>query len=338
MPYTFKDFAIDTLAQAKEPLTRQEVWQLGCQLGLQARLRSKGKTPEATLARDLYIDVRDNPSTPFLKVGHWPARFFLKERQAELPSDLLQPAEGESAGGLSPEDGISLVEQEVATRGAVGSLSGPAKAVTKVVGQFKERDLHPYLSDFVANSPLFHGEKTIYTKTIFHEVSKKKGYGEWVHPDMVGVYMPIQSWDAALLAFSREARQNIVTLFSFELKLKLNRSNYRESFFQAVSNSSWANEGYLVAGQIDEDDDLLEELDRLSSAFGIGIIELDRKDVSNSSVRFRAKPKVDLDWATMNKLCSQNWNFQQFIDDVRGQVAGGFISRERFDPTTLPEI
>jgi hypothetical protein len=41
-----------------------------------------------------------------------------------------------------------------------------------------------------------------------------------------------------------------VRLWSFEVKKELNSSNVRKSFFQAVSNSSWANEGYLVAVSI----------------------------------------------------------------------------------------
>ena len=53
--------------------------------------------------------------------------------------------------------------------------------------------------------------------------------------------------------------------------------NYRESFFQAVSNSSWANEGYLVAAEIIQDDELLSELECLSIAFGI--IQLDITDI-----------------------------------------------------------
>ena len=55
--------------------------------------------------------------------------------------------------------------------------------------------------------------------------------------------------------------------------------NYREFFFQAVSNSSWANEGYLVAAEIIQDDELLSELECLSIAFGIGIIQLDITDI-----------------------------------------------------------
>lgn len=56
------------------------------------------------------------------------------------------------------------------------------------------------------------------------------------------------------------SEKNILRIYSFELKKILNRGNYRESFFQAVSNSSWAHEGYLVCANLKEDEDLLSEL------------------------------------------------------------------------------
>jgi hypothetical protein len=69
-------------------------------------------------------------------------------------------------------------------------------------------------------------------------------------------------------------------VFSFELKKSLSFGNLREAFFQAVSNSSWANEGYLVAAEISQDEDFLSELRRLSSSFGIGVVQLADSDES----------------------------------------------------------
>ena len=63
-------------------------------------------------------------------------------------------------------------------------------------------------------------------------------------------------------------------LWSFEVKLLINRSNVRECFFQSVSNSSWSNFGYLVAAEI-EGQDTLKELRMLFAAHGIGLIKLD---------------------------------------------------------------
>ncbi len=73
----------------------------------------------------------------------------------------------------------------------------------------------------------------------------------------------------------------------------------REYFFQAVSNSSWANEGYLVASSISNDSDFLEDLQRLSNAFGIGVIRLDIEYAAQSEILFQAQQRETLDWSSM---------------------------------------
>lgn len=56
--------------------------------------------------------------------------------------------------------------------------------------------------------------------------------------------------------------------------MRLSWSNLKECYFQAVSNSSFANEGYLVVFE-EFDDEILEELIRLNASFGIGVIKLE---------------------------------------------------------------
>ena len=75
----------------------------------------------------------------------------------------------------------------------------------------------------------------------------------------------------------------------------LDKSNYREAYFQAVSNSSWAHDGYLVAAEVLQDDDFLGELERLASSFGVGIINLDLSDINSSVVLYPARGKDFLD-------------------------------------------
>ncbi|WP_243251063.1 hypothetical protein [Clostridium sp. D43t1_170807_H7] len=52
----------------------------------------------------------------------------------------------------------------------------------------------------------------------------------------------------------------------------MNFSNLREYYFQAVSNLSWANEGYLVALEIDDEPLLRDELRRLNNSLRKGIM------------------------------------------------------------------
>lgn len=287
MAYSFLDLAEEVLKSASVPLTYQQCWEEGQAKGLTSKVKTKGKTPWQTIGAQLYVDVRDNPDSRFIKVGKRPTRFFIKSRESELSDALLKKVETEEA-------------------------KKPAPKTT-----YNERDLHPLLTYYVYANPTFSRGRSIYTKTIFHESSRRRGYNEWLHPDIVGVYLPLGDWNQDVIKFNQILDNNSIRLFSFELKKSLTKANYREAFFQAVSNSSWAHEGYLVAADITQDDDLLAELERLSASFGIGIIHLRLSDFNASTVHFPAQGREVLDWETINKLCEQNSDFAKFIQDVK---------------------
>jgi len=301
MAYSFLDLASDVLESASVPLTYQQCWDEGQAKGLTSKLKTKGKTPWQTLGAQLYVDVRDNPDSRFIKVGKRPTRFFLKNRRLELSEALLDKVEAAEA----------------------------KKPVPKTT--YHERDLHPLLTYFVYANPTFSRGRSIYTKTIFHENSRRKGYNAWLHPDLVGVYFPLEDWKQDVIKFNQLLDNNSIRLFSFELKKSLTKSNYREAFFQAVSNSSWSHEGYLVAADITQDDDLLAELQRLSQSFGIGIIHLHLSDINSSNVLFPARASEGLDWETVNKLCEQNKDFAKFIQDVKIDFESSRIHRTEYD-------
>ena len=111
----------------------------------------------------------------------------------------------------------------------------------------------------------------------------------------------------------------------------MSKANYREAYFQAVSNSSWAHEGYLVATDVVQDDEFLSELERLASSFGIGIIHLDPHDIDGSSILYPARVRDGLDWETINKLCEQNPDFEKFLKDVKIDFECKRIHRSEFD-------
>jgi uncharacterized protein len=89
-------------------------------------------------------------------------------------------------------------------------------------------------------------------------------------------------------------------------------SELKNAFFQEVSNSRWANYGYLVVFEFS--DSLNEEMARLYQSFGIGIIELNANPYQ-SKVLF---PPVyrDLDFITIDKLCKMNKEFEKFIEQT----------------------
>lgn len=191
------------------------------------------------------------------------------------------------------------------------------------------------LSSFVASDSHF----KCYTKTISHEKSKKKKKGEteWLHPDLVGVYFPFSDYHKQTIDLVQQFNETIIRLFSFEMKIKLSFSNLREYYFQAVSNSSWANEGYLVAVDIDDSNELLEELLRLNNAFGIGIIKLNLENIEQSEIIVAAKAKETIDWDTVEKLADTNPDFMEFIIRVTNSNKINRIHKEDFDDIILGE-
>jgi hypothetical protein len=204
------------------------------------------------------------------------------------------------------------------------------RAVAKLVPRFNERDLHPLLVRFVNGHEHFHA----FALTIYHEESAKKAKGqyEWLFPDLVGVYLPFKEYEEEVLKVQQVFQSNPVKLFSFELKINLNFGNLREYYFQAVSNSSWANEGYLVALNIDTNPDFVDDLRRLNNAFGIGIIELNLENVDESEILFPARLKEQIDWDTVNRLCEANPKFKELLSVLSRSVPSFLIHKELYDP------
>ncbi|GAA8363423.1 COG2958 family protein [Helicobacter pylori] len=178
-----------------------------------------------------------------------------------------------------------------------------------------ERDLHPFLT-YMA----IHNENLkCYTKTIFHEESVKspKGTDRWLYPDMVGVrFLHAELSNENLIAFSKKFDTLPIKLVSFELKKEISVNNCRECYFQAISNSSWANEGYLVGRHIDtHNPQLMDLLKRLHASFGIGVIDL-RTDEDKSAILLNAKYKEKIDYTVALELSDKNPKFSGFLKSV----------------------
>lgn len=105
----------------------------------------------------------------------------------------------------------------------------------------------------------------------------------------------------------------------------LDFSNLREYYFQAVSNSSWANEGYLVCLEIKDDIELINELKRLNNAFGIGIIKLNKDDVSQSEILLPAVEKTNMDWDTIDRMICENKDFKEFMLEITEDLETGRV-------------
>jgi hypothetical protein len=289
----FIQFAEKVIKEENKPLTPNEIWEIGVQKGYNKQINTTGKTPWQTIGARIYIDIRDNPDTNFIKLKLKPVKFYLKT--------------------LSQDYDLAKLEKEQ-----------ESKIVKKGTG-YDERDLHKYLSYFAYT---YH---FIYTKTIFHETSSKKKYAQWLHPDIVGVYFPLEQWEPEILDISKDVGNLAIKLFSYEIKKDLNFSNLRESYFQAVSNSSWANEGYLVTAEIDPDDEFMDEIKRLSNSFGIGLLKLDVSNPDSSEIIYPARQKDIIDIETMNKISQMNPGFKEFLRRIKIDLNSKEIRKEKYD-------
>ena len=176
---------------------------------------------------------------------------------------------------------------------------------SKTLKTYQERHLHKLLSSYL-------NSQNIFSKTIFHEKSanSKDDYKKWIHPDMIGInFLNLQN-KASNALMKIINKDEAFDLISYEIKKEI-KSDYelKKCYFQAVSNSSLANYGYLVAFEISKN--LMSEMERLSQSFGIGIIEL-KANPYESKILFVSKYK-ELDFKTIDKLCEINPDFERFI-------------------------
>ncbi|WP_154498289.1 HTH domain-containing protein [Helicobacter pylori] len=298
---TYIELGKKVLEQAERPLSVKEISEKACEMGLDKECKG-GKILSHSLGSQLGEHDIPNDKKQFYVARKEGGAFFywLKSREREFPPQETSNAEDD--------------EQS--------ECSGTAK---KQKISFHERDLHPLLVKFLDKDPNF----KLLCKTIRHEECKKGKGGEckWNYPDIVGVYFPYNKYfpyngyKEETLKFLHHTGQKRHKLFSFELKKDLSLSVLKESYFQAVSNSSWANEGYLVVFE-EIEDKVLGELRRLNQSFGIGVIKLE-SEISNSKILLPAKER-EIDIPTLNMLIEQSpKDFKPFMERINKQIEKG---------------
>ena len=295
---TYLELALYALQQLARPASVSEICDFIEQNQLYTKLdsykpdqdlASLGKTPWAGMGSQLYMEAK-KPDGKITAQGSRPKLFSLRQDISHISGSLKALRLPENTAVLPP-------------------------AAQTQKARFHERDLHPLLCKFLAEHPLFAAQ----SRTIFHEKSGKsqKGADKWLYPDMVGVQFEYADYEhGSLQAWMRKFDRLPIKIFSFEIKKHLDFSNYKEYFFQAVSNSSWANEGYLAALSVPQDCEFREALQKLSQSFGIGIILLDAANLSQSEILSPAKYKKQMDYAVMYELAEKNRDFSQFLTTI----------------------
>lgn len=295
---TFLELAYFVLDKEKTPLTSEQMWVIAQDLinSGEIQFSTLGKTPWHNIRTVMQMDMKSKlESTKFVQYAK-PSRFFLKELEQQQDNHATS---------------ITISTDE-------------AKA-----SKLTERETHKYFTAWCNQ------EKDIWTKTIFHEkASKSKRNGEvsdkWLYPDLLGVKFSF-AYNSELTELATKISAPLVKIYAYELKLELNSSNVKEYYFQAVSNSSWANEGYLVCANINGGELLLEELQRLTNSFGIGVIKLNLDNVLESEIIFPSKERDNIDLVTLNKLTSQSDDVKNFIKAINDSVKIAKVQENEFD-------
>ncbi|WNJ19924.1 HTH domain-containing protein [Pontibacter sp. G13] len=289
-PKTIKEAALRSLQDTNNPMTYKQVFD---------HIMANGyydfglaKTPMATVSALLgeFIRNKDSRVSRF-KGSDKKLRYYLTQNK-EISEKV---SSGESDLGEAEKNGIK----------------------PQSLPSYKERDLHLLLSSFLET-------REIKSKTILHETSRnsRDRNQKWIHPDMVGVQFLDLKHKSSRKFLKSTDPSSLLNLSSYEIKKEIQTdSELKQYYFQAVSNSSWANFGYLVA--FDFASSILPELERLNRSFGIGVIQLSA-DVFTSEILFPASYR-DLDPTTMDKICHVNEGFREFLDfsaqllDVEGR-------------------
>ncbi|MBU0713550.1 HrgA protein [bacterium] len=307
---TFWDIIEWTIEKVGTPLSAKEIWDKANEIGTVGDYKTTGKTPWATIAAYCYTDINNNgEGSMIIQTSSRPAQFFLRSLESKI--DLAK---------VQKEKDIEIAKKE--------------KAETKK--KFNERDLHQILVAYAFGDTHFKAN----LKTIYHENSSKatKGQNEWLHPDLVGVYFPFRDYKSETLEIQNHLSITSIKLFSFELKIALNFGNLRQSYFQTVSNSSWANEGYLVALNMDDDPTFKDEVRRLNNAFGIGIIKLNSENVFESEIVFPSIINQEIDWDTVNRLANENSDFSDFLKLITEDCKLGKVKSQYDKVLKLEEL
>ncbi|GAA8042834.1 COG2958 family protein [Helicobacter pylori] len=266
----------------KEPIKITEIYHKAKELFEKGEIESMfdygGSTPNQSVSTFIYTALKKGEDLPFLKVQEKPVLIALKDAAKE-PVLIVQKS--------------SIPSVKIA----------------------HERNLHPFLTYMAFDNE----NLKCYTKTIFHEGSSEspKGIDRWLYPDMVGVrFLHAELSNENLIAFSKKFDTLPVKLVSFELKKEISVNNCRKCYFQAISNSSWANEGYLVGHHIATHNlELMDLLKRLHASFGIGVIDL-RTDEDKSAILLNAKYKEKIDYTVALELSEKNEEFSGFLKSV----------------------
>ncbi len=167
---TYRELGKKVLEQAERPLSKKEIFEKACEMGLDKECNG-GKILPHSLGSVLGEHDTSNDEKQFYVARKEGKAFYywLKSREREFPLQETPDAKEED-----------------------DEQSECSDTAEKQKTSFNERDLHPLLVKFLDKDPNF----KLLCKTIYHENCKKGKFGEcrWNYPDIVGVYFPYSKY------------------------------------------------------------------------------------------------------------------------------------------------
>lgn len=288
MSYTYLHLAQEVLHDCATPLQLGQIWNLAKQKGLDKKLESENPRKQA-LSVALHSPIRREAYNIFA-FSKSPTLFgLIGKHEAIIPEAANEAQENEN---------------------------------DKASKEQLERSLHPLFVKFARE------KLNLFCKTIYHEQSKKcrKGKNEWIHPDIVGVEFVCQDYQSQTLSFINTFNYPKINLYSFELKVEIKSADLKKIYFQAVSNSSWANYGYLAVFNPIDDEEIKDGLRKLNARFGIGVINFgiptENEEKEEWEILFPAKRREDIDISMLDELGRINDDFKKLLDDIIKDTKG----------------
>lgn len=282
--------------------------------------RLQGRSLLEQVTREVYAQkntlLANNPDIS-VDTSRRPLRLFVDARGDAVEASPLEEIDVEKL--------LDEIEIEV-------DLPSPLPAAEKAMDRpddQAEHDLYAPLQRF-----LF-GELNIVSKRIRESVSSNrrgKNGNKWLHPDIVGMFAPGQNWSSVVRECSMELPTRKAKLISIEVKVRLTSSDIREYFFQAVSNSLWANRAYIAAVEI-KGEDTLEELNMLCALHGIGYLSIDPTNFLESRILIPARERDEVDWASANRIAEENGDFRTYLQNVLNYLKTGHVMTGLWDHT-----
>lgn len=196
------------------------------------------------------------------------------------------------------------------------------------------------------------------------------GVNKWKFPDVVVLQWEVGdqveggfALDRALLEVKRSLGEQPFRIASIELKVELTLSNFREYFFQCVSNSKWAHLAHLVVATPVLDALLVQELRRLGSSYGVSVSAfsftrdelaalpnaselLSMSDEEFEKLAARTSPisiatgvqRPELDWDHIRDMRTQSPDFRNLFDwiarclrDSKAYTIDNFLSLQQIE-------